>query len=387
MRINSYGLAISILNELRKKRIREKLFPFDSTFTEEELASVTELNVTNTDSLEGIEYLQNLKTLRLLGANLDNFSVVKSLNNIVDFSPIKKLKKLENLVIWHDNNIKVLDLDGLHLKMLTLISNHNLTEINGIDSMSSLERVYIVGSNITSIGSSTKYMETTKNIRENVLDLRMFNHIFHEKKVGSKVTTKESNIRFAEQVHFFDEVYTLSFEQMRELNRIATNIINGLRLKGKTNYEMAFTIYKYIIESVDYDYEGLLYRDKFFAENKDVKSDKDYAKLLFINTSLSAIKNKKSVCDGYVNAIIYLLSLLNIKALPVICANHDGSLHTAIKILIDNEWIYADPERDSSEKKICYFDLNREELAKKYTVAPNEYLDHLDGGAYVKHFA
>lgn len=387
MKFENYSLAVCILNELRKKGIRRNAFSFDSSFTTEELDSIIELNVTNVDSLDGIENLRNLKILRLLGANLDNFSVLNSLNNIIDFSNIKKLKSLENLVIWHDNNIKSLDITGLNLKNLTLISNHNLTEIIGIDQMSSLERIYIVGSDISNIGCSLRYLRVTKNAKENVLDLKMFNHLFSEQRLGRKLTSKESNIRFSEQVHFYDEVYTHSLEQMRELNHLAKNIINELNLKNKNDYEIAFEIYKYIVSSVTYDYDGLAYREKNFNAYTNIKDNRDYARMIFINTSLSALKNKKAVCDGYVNAIIYLLSLVNIKALPVICANKDGTLHTAIKILIDDEWIYADPERDSSDKKMRYFNLTREELAKKYVLAPNEYLDHIDGGAYVKRFA
>ena len=377
-------MAVSILNELYKKGVRKSLFDFDCTFTQEELDSITELNITGINSLEGIENLKNLKILRLLGANLDNFSITKTPNNITDFSCLKRLKSLENLVIWHDNNIKSLDIRGLKLKNLTLISNHNLIEIKGIDEMSSLERIYVVGSSITNIGDPLKYISSTKNAKENILDLKMYNPIFHERKVGSKLTTKDSNVRFAEQVHFYDKIYTFSLEQIRELNRIARNIIFSLDLNNKSDYEIAYEIYKYIIQNVQYDYDGLEYREKHF--DALAKEDKEYAKMIFINTSLSALKNKKSVCDGYVNAIIYLLNLAGIKALPVLCANKDGSLHTAIKILIDEDWIYADPERDSSDKKMCYFNLTREELAKRYTIAPREYLDHLDGGNYVKRF-
>lgn len=252
MKFENYSLAVCILNELRKKGIRRNAFSFDSSFTTEELDSIIELNVTNVDSLDGIENLRNLKILRLLGANLDNFSVLNSLNNIIDFSNIKKLKSLENLVIWHDNNIKSLDITGLNLKNLTLISNHNLTEIIGIDQMPSLERIYIVGSDISNIGCSLRYLRVTKNAKENVLDLKMFNHLFSEQRLGRKLTSKESNIRFSEQVHFYDEVYTHSLEQMRELNHLAKNIINELNLKNKNDYEIAFEIYKYIVSSVTY---------------------------------------------------------------------------------------------------------------------------------------
>ena len=383
MKINSYSLALSILNELKRNGMRESIFNFDSTFTKEELNSINELNITGCDSLEGIENLEKIKTLRLLGTNLDTFSNYLSLNNITDFSGIKSLKSLENLIIWHDNNIKLLDITGLNLKKLTLISNPNLTEIKGIDGMKSLEKVYVVGSKIVLMGNPTKYLVSTKNAKENILDLKMYNPLFSENRIGKKLTSKETNIRFAEQLHFYDEVYCLSLEQIRELNRLGINILASLNLNGKQDYEKSYEVYKYIINSVEYDNENLEYREKNYNISKE---DREKMRMLFINSSLSALKNKKTVCDGYVNAIIYLLSLLNIKALPVICQNKDGMAHTAIKILIDNEWIYADPERDSSAKKIKYFNLTREELTKVYRLAPNEYMDYLDGGTYVKHF-
>ena len=385
MKINSYSLATCILNELKKKRLRDSVFGFNCEFTKEELEAIETLNIFSCDSLDGIEHLTKLKTLRLIGANLDSFSSVGSLNNIIDFSPIKELKSLENLAIWHDNNIKVLDITGLNLKTLNLISNHNLIEIKGLDQMTTLTKIHIVGSKITTIGCSLRYIINTSEVREHILDLKMFNPIFANKNVEETMISVRSKVRFGEQIHFFDEIYILSLEQMRELNSLGQNIISSVNLDF-SEYAKAFEIYKYVINNTTYDYDGLKYRDQNYENMMKNKEKMDLRKMEYINSSLCTLKEKKAVCDGYVNAIIYLLSLIDIKALPVICVSQDNSLHAAIKILIDGKWIYADPEKDSSNKKIRYFNLTREELSKMYKLAPKEYLDHIDGGAYVKRF-
>jgi len=393
MKIKSYSLAICIQNMLIKKGDKTGFLNFNADFSSEELASIETLNITNCDSLDGLENLKNLKTLRLVGTNLENFSNTGALNNIVDFSPIKKIKQLENLAIWHDNNLNSLDLTGLeNLVTLNLVSNQNLVEIKGLENLKNLKTVFITGSKVTEMGSPLKYIESTKDTYVNVLDVKMYEPLFSNEKVFKKLhdalVKNESSIRFGERIYFYDEIYTLSLEQMRELNRLAKNIINSLKLARKSNEEVVFEIYKYVVSNVLYDHEGLAYRDKNYENYLNApKEKKEYflRRMAFINSSLCALKEKKAVCDGYVNTIIYLLSLVNIKALPVVCMNKNGSLHSAIKILVDGNWIYADPEKDNG-KEIRYYNLTREELAKMYELAPKEFLDYIDGGVYVKYF-
>lgn len=393
MKISSYSLSLCIQDELNRLGIRNGLFNFNTEFSAYELSKIEVLNITGCSSLDGIENLKNLKVLRLIGANLDNFSYHQSINDITDFRKISELTSLVELVIWHDNNIKVLDLRNLEkLEKLNLSTNNNLTEIKGLDEITTLKSICITGSRITNIGSPIKYIESTKNASINVLDIKMYEPIFSKNEVFHKLRNSlvenESNIRFGERIYFHDQVYTLSLEQMRELNRLSKKIINSLKIEDKTDEVKSFEIYKYVINHVSYDFEGILYRNKNYEKYLSApKEEKEYflRKMAFINSSLSALKKKKTVCDGYVNTLIYLLSLVNIKALPVICENK-GTLHTAIKILIDGEFIYADPEKDSGEKSIRFYNLTRDELAKMYDLALQEYMDHLDGGAYVKRF-
>lgn len=393
MKIGSYSLALCIQRELSKIGLRNGLFDFNTEFTLEELSRIEVLNVTGCTSLEGIEHLKNLKVLRLLGANKDDFSYRQSNNDIVDFTPISRLSSLVELVIWHDNNIKSLDVSSLsNLRVLNLSTNYNLTEIVGLDKIRSLKSIYITGSRVSSIGSPTGYIEATKNASVNVLDIKMYEPIFSRPTVFRKLRTSlienDSNIRFGERIYFHDQVYTLSLEQMRELDRLSKKIIAYLKISDKSDEVKAFEIYKYVIAHVSYDYEGVEYRNQNYEKYLSApKEEKEYflRKMAFINSSLSALKKRKTVCDGYVNTLIYLFSLVDIKALPVICQNK-GSLHTAIKILIDGEFIYADPEKDSTEGKIQYYGLTRDELAKRYDLAGGEYMDHLDGGAYEKRF-
>ena len=90
MYIKNSILAVIILEELIKKNKRNGFFGFNSYFTKEELASITELTLKNVDDLDYIECLSNLKCLKLIGVNPDSFEYKKG-NNIKNFSFLKNL--------------------------------------------------------------------------------------------------------------------------------------------------------------------------------------------------------------------------------------------------------------------------------------------------------
>lgn len=394
MKINSSSLGICILNKLIKQNIRHNFFGFDGEFSLEELNSIESLVISQCDSLDGLEHLPNLKSLKIVGVNLDSFEFKGLPNNITDYSQINKLASLEELTIWHETNIISLDVSNLQkLKRLNLICNVNLQELKGIEKLEQLEMVCTNGSPIKIIEDPKKYIENTKDTPINILDIRTYNSVFSSNEMFSylrnKLMSNLSNLKFSEHVYFYDEMYTLSLEQMRELYRLGTTVIRGLKLNALSSEEKALAIYKYVIQNVTYDHEGLNFRDLHYEKYLGPQSESNnyfLRRMSFINSSLNALKNGKAVCDGYVNMMIYLLDLCGIKAESVICKTKEGNLHTALKIHFEGTYIYADPEQDSRLKKICFYGLTLEEMEKIYTLAPKEHLEQLMGENYVKHF-
>lgn len=368
MKIESFSLSLNILDQLIKQGIRQNKFGFNGEFSFEELRAITTLVVKDCDDLTGISKLPNLKSLKIVSNNLDSFSSAFSVNNIHTFNEINSLTSLEELTIWHDNNITDLDISNLaNLRKITLFCNPNLTEIKGLDKLTNLDVIYINGCPLKNIGDPKKYLENTKKASINIMDYRIYNNSFSK---DPSYLASDQNITFCEHIYFDNEMYTLSLEEMTYLHQLGMKIVADLNLKDKDDFTKAFLIYKYIASNIEYDTEALKYRDENYESM--VKTKESIHRMAYINSSMSALKDKKSVCEGYVNAMIFLLDLCSIKAEPVICCGEDNILHTAIKIFIGDEYFYADPERDSYSNEIRYYNLTKEEMAMYYKLAPKE---------------
>ncbi len=144
MKFNN-SLATIILEKLINLGVRDSFFGFDGNFTEDELASITDLTITNCDGLLGISNLKNLKTLKIIGPNLSSFNTSLPTNQILDFSEINKLLNLEKLEIIYDENIEILDIENLDkLTILSLFCNSNLVKVKGLDNKKKLKKIFSI---------------------------------------------------------------------------------------------------------------------------------------------------------------------------------------------------------------------------------------------------
>ena len=388
------SLSSIILEKLIKLGKRKNSFGFNGTFSKEELDSITDLIITNCDGLEGISNLKNLRKLRIIGPNLYSFNETANLNTITDFSEINKLTQLEYLEIVYDENIEVLDVSKLEkLTTLKLFCNSNLKVIKGLDSKKRLENVVICECPIFDFGNIIEYINNTSDTLVNILDLKMYINLFSREEIKKflkyRYNINSSNIRFGEHIYFYDEIYTLDIYQTQELFEKALNLLNGLKIKKLDKNEQIYQVYKFVINYLSYDYEGLDYRNKNYQKILDSsKENKNYLlrRMAIINSSFGAINTKKVVCDGYVNLLRLFLTILNIPSQTVICRN-DNFTHAAIKYYYNGSWHYADPEKDRDVKAIKFFDLTRDEFEKLYELSPKEYIEQIDGTKiYEKHF-
>ncbi len=385
----SYTLKLSILNELIKMKKIDSIFGFNGEFSQEQLDSITNLQLTDCDSIEGISQLRNLQTLKIISSKLESFGSIGPINKITNFNEINKLPNLRKLYIANDYNIRFLDISNLKkLESLRIFNAPNLSWIKGLDKLK-LNEVIICGCFIKTIENPKDYIINTSLAANNILDINLANCLLQERKLlNKKYDAGLTNIRFGEHVYANDEIYTINVFQTTQMNRIALDILKKLDLDNLTDLEKAFKIYSYAISTLKYDNEGLEYRNTNTLEGLD-KNQREYfsRRMMIINSSFGAFTQKKVVCDGYVNMIKYLLNLCNINSQTVICQKENGLLHSAIKIEIDGNWIYCDPEQDSI-KDLRYFNLSKEEMEKIYTLSIKEEYDNgnMKEGTYGQYY-
>lgn len=384
IKIDNYSLAILICQELIQLGIRQTFFPFDSTFSQFELEQIESLVISGCDSIKGIEKLTNLKYLTILGVNLNSFQgSTHSQNNIGDFGYLNLLKKLEKLSIIYDFQIEDLDISSLDgLKSLRLFCNPKLRIIQGLDTKQQLEEVSICGCPIEDIGNVKLYIDNTKDTVINIWDIEMFTSLLKDLSLRNYIKGKMydnlTNLSFGEHIYFYDEVYVMDWYQMNDMYNRANRILRELHLEELGHKAKAYAIYQYIIKHLQYDYEGLKYRDKNYEAFEYMNGEeKKYfmRRLATINSSFGALTRRKVVCDGYVNLMKFLLAICGIESRTVICS-HQGRLHSAIKFKIDGIWYYADPEQDQRLNYIQYFGLTYSEFSTVYTLAPQEQIDN-----------
>lgn len=393
MELNS-SLAPIILKNLIKLGKRKNFFGFDGTFTQEELDCITEITVTDCDSIKGISKLKNLKKLRIVGPNLSSFNETTNINTITDFYEINDLINLKELEIVYDENIEILDISNLSkLKSLRLFCNSNLKIIKGIDNKKSLEHVVICECPIIDLGDIENYINNTMDTSINILDIKMYAQLFSNSNIRTLLKNKynmnSSNIRFGEHIYFHDEIYTLDIYQIQDLYVKVKKILANLNLEKLDKEQQIYYIYKFVISYLKYDYDGLNYRNKNYQKLLESSlENKKYIlrRMAIINSSFGALNSKKAVCDGYVNLFRLILSFLDIPSQTVICKKNDMT-HAAIKYYYNGVWHYCDPEKDRDVNAIKFFDLTREEIEKIYELSPKEYIEQVDGVKnYEKHF-
>ena len=160
-----------------------------------------------------------------------------------------------------------------------------------------------------------------------------------------------------------DKVYTLAQQIIKE------NIKPEMTEKEKVK-----VLYNYVINHLEYDTEELRKRDNvILTDEKIIKVYKN--KYKFINSSYRAFLEGKVVCEGYVNMLIYLLDLINVEARNVYCtvknmnSNVEGYYnHSAIKIKIDGNWYYFDPQLEEKNQKNNYFMKTEEEFKMTHNI-------------------
>lgn len=369
-------MSINNLDEFISEELSQRLGEEikGNYFTDKMLSWLETLTINSVTSPKNISKLTNLKKLNILGQTQREYGD----NIVIDYDELNELKNLEQLVIVNNYHIKNLDLSNLkNLECLILVANQNLEVIKGLDQLKHLKHVVIVGSNIKNKEWLESYISNTKKTKINILDYRLFNYIAKDKNLQSKlfetIGSCQTNLLFAEKIGI-GEIFCYTYSMIDEIYTRANQIIKENISDSMSEEEKVRVLYNYVINHLDYDTEELEKRDNLILnDEKIIKVYKN--KYKYINSSYRAFTVGKVVCEGYVSMLIYLLSQIGIEARNVYCIvkafgkSIEGYYnHSAIKIKINGEWYYFDPQIEEKNQANKYFMQTKEEFSVTHDI-------------------
>ena len=330
----------------------------------EDINSIKCINLINPDSIDEIDKLVNLETLNIGYSNcfdLDKY--------ITDFEIISKLGNLKSFTLINNIRLEKLDLSKLiSLEKLKLIYNPFLTNITGLDQLTNLQDVMIVGNNIDTINNFEDFIKNNKNLEKTLLDIFLYPSLvkyFKNDSINNK-------IMFAEKISF-GEIYKTDIKTMNKVHNIATNIVTN-----ETNNDLEnsiINIYRYIVTHLTYDYDGLEERNNYYINNKynPFLENELMNKFKLMNTCIHALLNGCVVCEAYVNALIYLYNLIEIKARSLRVREKGSNTHydhATMCFLYNNKIYYSDPQKEDDFIKLNKLFMSEEEFKSIYDISP-----------------
>lgn len=382
----SFELAFLIDEELHKMGYERNKSILDNSFTifsDEELAIIEELTITNAYNIDDLILLPNLKKLSIKGQDdydriyywdgLDNSTLI---NHIKDFSVLSKLEKLESLTISNDVNIKSLDVTNLvNLRELKITYNPSLKRIIGLEGLKKLKSVRIYGNSLNQDFDIDTYIKNTEYTLPNILDIKLYPNI-----------VRDNPNKATELATLFDDGDTyLKFAEKNGMKGIECNIIDlknlekmykDLRREFKrygwlddklTDEEKIEGVFLYITKKVKFDEDGLKERAimhqkliEEFGEVPDIKKKK----MASLHSSRRAHNEKSVNCEGAVNLMSFMLGILGIECSTVHCLDRrggviDGTNHAMIRIKTGGKWYFCDPTIErKNPRKFFMLDLD-----------------------------
>jgi len=362
----NYIMTINLIKELEKKGVYRNQSVFSADFymfSVEELSQIETLVLENVNDLTHLEKFSNLKKVIIqsveytrLGPEIDLYNSGYT-NSITDFSPLENCTNLEELVIINDTYIQSLDVSKLkRLKNIKLINIPNFTTLIGLETLKQLESVMIYGTSINSDFDIVQYIENTKDVDVNILDVNMYQSLVRKDEKLARYITQcvnhgQTNIKFAELVGLM-QYAILEARELEEMYRRASLIfrIFGVTSETTTEDKIKF-VYEAISNSTKFDQEGIKKRnEEYNSYIEKYQKIPDFAKnrLAMLHSSYNALMIGKSNCEGFINAMKFLLNILGIRSFNVHCIDLRNNInnlpnHALIRILYNGIWKYCDP--------------------------------------------
>lgn len=396
------SLANVIRKELKKNGISPKytgICDFGK-FSLEELKAVKrlDLKLAPFEDISILEYCSNLRELKIISLNVKdadtdlsseayyNYALEK--NNIKDFSVISKLKSLEYLTIQSADFLQDLDLSNLpNLSVVSLVGNHQLKNVRGLDSLSELTELELVNNNALIPSFDLKRMiDQGLDIIRLDFDLypilkRTFPDLATY--ISEKTRTLAIDCKWCENLSDL-RTNDINTNRIDIMDQKAQEILQQIVGPNYSDVEKISAIYSYIIYNVKYDYQSLNAARKG-EENDALKQARENlaestSKILDRKqSSYNAILKDKAVCEGYANMMHYLLKSVGINSMTVHCSNdlqksvigHDSN-HSVVKVEFNGEWYYFDPTWDANKNTLDNFFKTKEKFSSNHVLSMSE---------------
>lgn len=376
---------------------------FDDAF----LNKITYLKINDIDTLKGIEKLNNLEVLEIVGKedstnifeykeiyrkNKENedFSMQKvfmyyygeyTKNQIKedDLKYIYKLNKLTSLNLSRQRNIKSLDLKYFkNLQDLELTECVYLKEIKNLLGLKNVKKLHLDLAGcyrlkyIEGIDALAKYFIQNKNLVKNEIYLPTI--YFHKLNDYYK-----NNLAKDIKCFNYSELCPGYRSDINDYNmltayKLAKEIVEDCCKYDDEKMDKVSDIYKWICNHISYDYEGL----KMNENSPLFESREKYNKV--IRSSFTTLYYKKGVCVGVSGLFNYLCSLVDVVALPAYCSAKQVdfrrtvlSNHQISKIYLKNKAYYFDPTFDLDTIEFEFFGKNKDEISSTHFLAMGEY--------------
>lgn len=376
----SYELLLYIMKHIGAYSIQQKGLL-------EQIKKIDKIEITGVDSIEGIEILENLKELSI--KSYDHSKILwdadvtfnSKVNKIIDFSPISSLKNLETLVITNDMFIKKLDITKLKkIKKLVIINNPSLEEIKGLDTLTNLQEVIIYGNNIKQTLNIENYMNNTMLSTVNILDIDFYLNIVKKcpmqcQHISDSFFKGETNVCFAEKSGLMD--YTVTYpDQLEEMFKKIITYFKRERVFEMSRPNKIRFVYNYIMRNTKFNKTELIERNYYYHNMNDYEREILKRKLTFLHNGYSTYRFKAGNCEGRVNLMHFMLSLLNVDSTNVHCIDRRSKGFTPNHSIlrIDGCQKYIDPSYNSFEyrNKYGYFMLEASELQDTHILSAYE---------------
>lgn len=378
-----------IENSLRKNDIRIYDDAY-TNFSEYEINEVMELCLTNCYDISQLKYFKNLKKLYIKSTDYNKLSPYidyedsQVINHIKDFSSIKNLTSLNELVIANDLYVESIDLSEMsELNKLILINNPNLNEVIGLENLKKLNEVTMYGNDIDGKGFDYEsYIKNTRLCIENTLDISMYLGIINNSRDIAKLledyeVTGCAYVRFAEKSGFLNCV-CLSLRDLYELYLNLDVYFKKYNVYSFSNEDKIDFVYRYIINNTKFSKDLIIDRNiAYLADKEQYDEIPDKIRKMFNNfhSSFYAHRFKVANCEGRVNLMVFMLRMLGIEAFNVHCHdNRDtelGSNHSVTRIKTDLGYLYVDASLGESYKK-------KELIGNNNSIDPSKYFYCVD---------
>ncbi len=126
-------------------------------------------------------------------------------------------------------------------------------------------------------------------------------------------------------------------EQAAEIDAAVEAILTELNLNGKSDYEKIYAVYKYMVDNIEYDYDGVY--------------DPGYS---LTRSAYGAAVLKKCVCSGYAALFYRLMLELGIDA-RIVDGDSVAGLHAWNIVKLEDEYYYVDATWDAGGWFPTYF--------------------------------